>query len=315
MAPSSAENPMSQSGFSQYVATQEYARKTPVQRFDRRYLQLPFDYESRDQEVIPSSHDFADGEFAGAGFFDKINLSLCVRVLGLGEWKYEMRREAQEILPFLYLGPAMCVKNRDFMLKEHFTLLLSIRTKLSVQARLVSGQRIADELGIEAASVDFLDNQEFISTFPRTIRCINDHLASPRIAGSHENRQPRKILIFCESGNERSAAIVAAYLMVMFGLDAGSALYVIQQRRFCINIESSLWDILCSFESILTAKRDVERTRREASRNSALECSPLAATAKKRNLDDRDDDEITRDDMDLDEEEDARKPLAPFRDR
>ena len=307
---------MSQSGCSQYVATQEYASRTPFQKFDRRYLQIPFDCGNHDQVIVPGSNDFEDGEFVEPGFFDKVELSLCIRVLGLGEWKYEMRREAQEILPFLYLGPVMCVKNRDFLYKEHFTLLLSIRTTQTAQARLVSGERAAYEIDAESDSVDIVDNRDLVSVFPRAIRRINDHMSAPATPGNFQSQQPRKVLVFCESGNERSAVVVAAYLMAMFNLRAETALYVVQQRRFCVNIEAHLWHILCCFDSILKAKRDVEKERRSESTDSTSQGPLLASTSsKKRNLNDRDDDAITRDGMDIDDIESDRTPLAPFRDR
>lgn len=288
---------MSQVGLSQYVPTHEYANKTPMQSFDRRYVQLPLNDESQAGTMIPSRNDFEDGEFACPGFFDRIYLSLYVGVLGFEEWRYEMRREAQQVLPCLYLGPSICLKDHDFLCRERFTLFLSIRTNSPAQTRFVSGNKAAEYLGAEADSIDVQNNQELITVFSHAIRRINDHLASPSTV-------PKKVLVFCESGNDRSAIVVAAYLMVMFNMNAKSALYVVHQRRFCANVDPSLWDMLSAFESILVAKRDVEQSRRAALAYSGSgPALPPAAAPTKRT-------------MDLDDEmEFDRTPIAPFQDR
>lgn len=95
------------------------------------------------------------------------------------------------------------------------------------------------------------------------------------------------------------------------------AMRVLQNRRFCVTIEDGLRQLLESFESILEAKRDVERVRRAAIANSGL--APSSATApRKRNLADSHVDEVTEysvTDMDESEERNGRRRVAPFQDR
>jgi hypothetical protein len=131
-------------------------------------------------------------------------------------------------------------------------------------------------------------------------------------------------LVFCESGNERSAAVVIAYIMVMLNMDAGHATHLIQQHRFCVSIEDPLKRILFAFESILGAKRDVERSKRTNTQTGAATLAPppvppILLSKKRSFADHREDDADTADgDMDVDGEEhifSERKPIAPFRDR
>ena len=43
------------------------------------------------------------------------------------EWRYEMRRDMQEIIPGLFLGPYVCSKNRDLLKQRGITHILCLR--------------------------------------------------------------------------------------------------------------------------------------------------------------------------------------------
>jgi hypothetical protein len=285
-----------------------------------------YDDDNSLQEVIrPTSHDFQEGEFVCPGFFQMVNPENFVHRVVAPDWDYMMRRQAQAILPFLYLGPVSCLKDKAWLAQEGFTLLLAIRNKRSAQARLVSGEKVGAELGIEADAVDVMDNQELISAFPYAIRRINDHLVSPGPAVD-SSAPGKKIFVFCESGNERSATVVIAYLMVMLNLNMAVASHLVQLRRFCICIEEPLRELLASFQSILDAKRDVQKAIQASTSNSTL-AIPQATVSRKRSIADRLDEPTTTGgdtvgmDMDMnmnimdDGSIDSRKPPAPFQDR
>lgn len=307
---------MSEKQTSQYVRSQEYTSGKIQPTLPASTL-LCFGDGGPDteQSIEISSHDFKEGDFVCPGFFEMVNPDCFVHRFLTQDWNYQMRRVAQPILPFLYLGPMACLRDREYLQKEGFTLLLAIRNQRSAQARLVSGDKAASELGIEADSVDVSGNQELITAFPRAIRRINDHIASQSRGGFGSPIQ-RKVLVFCESGNERSAAVLITYMMVMFNLDAMTALKTLQNRRFCVSIEDDLSQLLMSFESILEAKRDVERVRRVSIAESDI-APPLVSAPKKRTFDSHVDEEMEDGVMDVDgsEEWDARKPMAPFQDR
>lgn len=294
-------------GEDRYIRNHEYSTASRMPHIPAA-LEPPV-YDSgtiRIEELDPTAHAFQEGEFICPGFFDRVNMDCFKAHYEIVDWNYSMRRDAQEILPSLYLGPSSALRDLDYLSVTGFTLLLGIRSRQSAQARLVSGQSQANLLGIEADSVDVMDSQELIAALPRAIRLINDHISSP--SPGDAGFSPKKVFVFCESGNERSAIVVMAYLMVMFNLDLATATSVVQQRRFSISIDDKMRHLMSNFESILAAKRDVECTRRAAA-------TPETILSKKRaHVDSLGSD----DEMDIDEgpnSTDGRKPVAPFKDR
>ncbi|PKX94061.1 dual specificity protein phosphatase family protein [Aspergillus novofumigatus IBT 16806] len=320
-----SEASMSEQEGSHYVRTHEYTSGSAKTRLTMSAPSFYDEDNSLEEVISPTSHDFQEGEFVCAGFFQMINPENFVHRVVAPDWDYMMRRQAQAILPFLYLGPVSCLKDKAWLAQEGFTLLLAIRNKRSAQARLVSGEKVGAELGIEADAVDVMDNQELISAFPYAIRRINDHLVSsgPAVDTSAPGK---KVFVFCESGNERSATVVIAYLMVMLNLNMAVASHLVQLRRFCICVEEPLRELLASFQSILDAKRDVQKAIQASTSNSTL-AIPQATVSRKRSIADRLDEPTTTGgdtvgmDMDMnmnimdDGSIDSRKPLAPFQDR
>jgi len=262
----------------------------------------------------PESHDFADDEFASSSFWTTVNRNWFQHRPPPWTWQYEMRRSAQQILPFLYLGPFTCLKDSSFMRREGISLLLAVRSKQLAMQRLISGEKVAAELGIEAASIDIADYRELITAFSHAIRCINDHI-STGITSCPTNPVQRKVFIFCESGNDRSAGVVVAYLMVMLNLDASSAISKVQYRRFSVNFEMEMKNKLISFESILRAKRDVVRAERDFLRHTIH--NPQMSGARKRSFDNRNETEasIAGTSEIGHSDEDIRNQSAPFQDR
>ncbi|KAF7713160.1 Tyrosine-protein phosphatase domain-containing protein [Penicillium ucsense] len=215
-------------------------------------------------------HVFTEGEFVSHGFFELFHFAALSKPPVLPSWRYEMRRVPHDILPFLSLGPLGCLRENQLLQNEGFTLLLGIRSHQAARAGLLSGDKAARQLAISADTVDFLDNQGMISLLPRAIRRINDHLAGLDDSGpdfSNPTRSrwadvPKKVLVFCETGNDRSALVVIAYLMVMLNLTAAVATDTVQQIRPSLYLSEEQKSLLRAFESILTAKRDVERASR-----------------------------------------------------
>jgi hypothetical protein len=61
----------------------------------------------------------------------------------------------------------------------------------------------------------------------------------------------------CETGNDRSAAVVAAYLMAMYGLDTVQAVQFMQLQRFCVALGDDFKFQLQTYGDILRARGDV----------------------------------------------------------
>jgi hypothetical protein len=66
-----------------------------------------------------------------------------------------------------------------------------------------------------------------------------------------------KVLITCETGNDRSAAIAAAYIMAVFGKDMVTAVQFITVQRFCCSFDEDVKRKLQSWEDILRARSQI----------------------------------------------------------
>jgi len=124
-------------------------------------------------------------------------------------------------------------------------MLLVVRDTISAAQGLYNGKK-AEAAGIKSEFINVTDNQDLIRTFPTAIEKINQHLIEEfRKQGGldkirhHVPGKPStwgKVLVFCESGNERSPAVVAAYLMAAYQIDLIKAIQYVQQHRFCVCI-------------------------------------------------------------------------------
>jgi serine/threonine/tyrosine-interacting protein len=198
-------------------------------------------------------------------------------------WNYANRRTAQPVLDFLYLGPSGVARDRAWLRDHGITMLLAARDARMAEARLMAVDKVAQELGIHAAHVDVTGNQDLIAALPGVIRAINDHIlavyrsqALPAAPGEGGDVvvdwgafKRAKVLVFCETGNERSATIVIAYLMTVFGMDMVHACQFVHYRRFCITMDEEMKWLLQTFEGILSAKRTVNQQHVQAAAHDA----------------------------------------------
>ncbi|AEO60694.1 hypothetical protein MYCTH_2310200 [Thermothelomyces thermophilus ATCC 42464] len=192
---------------------------------------------------------------------------------GSSTWVYESRRQAQQVLSYLYLGPASAVKDRAFLEREGITMVLCARdarfaTGTGGEGMLVSGVRRAVEgMGVEVEGIDVADGRELVGAFPVAAAKVNQHLLA--VAAAREGvgagagagaERPGRVLVVCETGNDRSAAVVAAYLMAMYGLDTVQAVQFMQLKRFCVALGDDFRFQLQTYGDILRARGDVGAT-------------------------------------------------------
>ncbi|RPB01224.1 phosphatases II [Choiromyces venosus 120613-1] len=199
----------------------------------------------------------------------------------LQDWKYESRREAQQILPHLWLGPLSAAKNTTFLAAKNITLLLAVRSSMTAKAKLLVNQLP----GIRYESIDVSGNQELIAQFQRATDIIDEHYLqglpprirqalTPPLSGrelyAFQKRYPAEnpgellpqggtTLLFCESGNERSASVAAAYVMQHLSRSAVQAIQIVQSRRFCVCFDDPMKWLLSSYEPIWMARRQAAR--------------------------------------------------------
>lgn len=222
------------------------------------------------------------------------------------EWSYERRREAQTILPYLYLGPMTAAKDEQWMKDVGITMVLGVRQKHEFSYRLMDGAlKRVQGWGIEARTVDLANHMDLIHAFPTTTGLINDHLAAVHA----RTGELGKVLLFCESGNERSAGVAAAYLMETHqDVDYIKAMQLVQAQRFCVNFDDAMkrllqgyWDIQCARRAVAgNGSLGVGMTDRRGSTKRGLE---------------RDEDEEMGGQHDDDEERFGGRSFVPFSDQ
>lgn len=248
-------------------------------------------------------------------------------------WKYEDRRKAQPVLDFLYLGPLAVVRNHDFLKQQGITMLLAVRDASMSHLRLIAVEKAAAELNLQAEYVDVASRTQLIRDFPLIIAKINDHLLrvyrsqlqavndAGNMAIDTSTFRRGKVLVFCETGNERSAVVVAAYLMAIYGTDMVSTVQFISAQRFCATFDEEMKHLLRSFGDILEAQRMVSTgsqqvdTKQTTSAPAVFDTSAVPTpVSKKRGIDDTMDVDDLQEDfmMDGDRYED-RDAFVPYK--
>jgi serine/threonine/tyrosine-interacting protein len=204
-------------------------------------------------QIAPSSDRELD-----LSFLEKIDYASIARGMSALQWTYELRRQAQAILPFLYLGPMSAAKDKDFLQREAITMLLAVRPRTMNQTS--AAFRVAEELGLPIDTVDVVSPQVLIAALPRAVHIIQQHLCHVHAATG--GQRLGKVLIFCESGNDRSATVAAAYLMETFAnVDYIKAMQIVQSQRFCANFDDMSKQLLRSYWEILQARRTVAQAQ------------------------------------------------------
>jgi serine/threonine/tyrosine-interacting protein len=186
----------------------------------------------------------------------------------LGDWTYHSRREAQEILPFLYLGPASSA-TKEYLSKENFTFVVGI--SLEPIYFISRALKVAEQLNIESFTMVVKSQVDLISDFSNITRHINNHLvrqhqahlANPLIHPSLTG----KVLLVCETGSDKSAAVAVAYLMETFeNTNLQKAMQIVITCRFSCN--------LTPFTTQLAAYEQVLRARSSLAHSPKLDVSP-----------------------------------------
>ncbi|RGP80541.1 hypothetical protein FLONG3_1375 [Fusarium longipes] len=185
------------------------------------------------------------------------------------EWSYEQRREAQMLVDFLYLGPNSAAKDHEWLRQEGITMFLVVRDSRMAGTKLNGVEKAAQALGITLLYVNLEGYDQLIPAFSSAIRAINDHLLSIYHQQANEVTQDGamktdpskfqrgKVLITCETGNDRSAALAAAYIMAVFGKDMITTVQFISVSRFCCVFDEDVKRKLQSWEDILRARSQV----------------------------------------------------------
>eukprot|EP00039_Didymoeca_costata_P025095 m.12316 g.12316 ORF g.12316 m.12316 type:complete len:280 (+) comp4634_c0_seq1:262-1101(+) len=175
------------------------------------------------------------------------------------EWEYGMRREMQEIIPNVFLGPYACAKKAKFQyLKDHgITHIVCAR---EVQEAFFVKANFPDDFRYLVLDLRDGSTESIIPHFPR----VRDFLDAALAAGG-------RVLLHGNAGISRSGALLVSYMMDKFHLPYTEALRLIQLRRFCVSPNEGFQAQLQEYEPIYQAKRQVTEQAGNLQRKRNLE--------------------------------------------
>ncbi|KNZ78280.1 Serine/threonine/tyrosine-interacting protein, partial [Termitomyces sp. J132] len=155
--------------------------------------------------------------------------------------RYEMRREAQEILPGLFLGPFIASKSMETLAKLGITHIICVRDlkeSFSVKPRF--------ENDFQYLTLDVEDNEEqnLIRVFPRAKQFIDSALASGG-----------RVLVHCNGGISLSPSFVVMYVMQYYKITWEESLHLVQNRRYCISPNGGFLTQIKEYEAIYKANQ------------------------------------------------------------
>ncbi|XP_054169108.1 serine/threonine/tyrosine-interacting protein A-like [Oppia nitens] len=158
------------------------------------------------------------------------------------EWEYAMRRQMQQIVPNLWLGPyAAALKTKEEELcRVGITHIVCVRQDIESHWIRPNFPSKYKYLCLDIADTP---TQQIIPHFPVVSRFIDECF-----------QERGAVLIHGNAGISRSAALVIAYIMEKQNLTANQAIRVVQSKRFCIFPNEGFRQQLQEYEPILQAR-------------------------------------------------------------
>ncbi|KAF4581457.1 hypothetical protein EYR40_009743 [Pleurotus pulmonarius] len=191
------------------------------------------------------------------------------------EWRYEMRRECQEILPGLLLGPFVASKSLETLQSLGITHIVCIRdAKEAFSVR----PRFPQQFTYMTLDVEDNEEQNLIRLFPAAKKFIDDAIS-----------RDGRVLVHCNGGISLSPAFVVMFVMQYYNMSWEDALHTVQNRRYCISPNGGFLTQIKEYEAIYKASLALEESPYQNSNN-----------VSRRKRDDDDDDRA----------EDRKRPLV-----
>ncbi|THV03828.1 phosphatases II [Dendrothele bispora CBS 962.96] len=192
------------------------------------------------------------------------------------EWRYEMRRECQEILPGLLLGPFVASKSLPTLQSLGVTHIVCIRdAKEAFSVR----PRFPDHFIYLVLDVEDNEEQNLIRLFPRAKAFIDEAIS-----------KGGKVLVHCNGGISLSPAFVVMFVMQHYSLSWEDALHMVQNRRYCISPNGGFLTQIKEYEAIYRASQAVAQFSSKPSNVN------IERTVTRRKREDDSDNEGERDD-------------------
>ncbi|KAJ3169014.1 hypothetical protein HK101_011584, partial [Irineochytrium annulatum] len=159
------------------------------------------------------------------------------------DWKYEMRREIQEIQPGLFLGPYICARDKSLLEQKGITHMLCL---LAPEEKRLMQVVYPTQFAYHFIEVSDSPMQNYIRYFPESNAFISSALA----AGG-------RVLVYCNTGLIRSPSFVVAYLMETKKWTFDVAYTHVQNRRFCMNPPEVVKNQLKEYGPIMLARENI----------------------------------------------------------
>mmetsp|Transcript_10591 Transcript_10591/g.25826 ORF Transcript_10591/g.25826 Transcript_10591/m.25826 type:complete len:283 (+) Transcript_10591:141-989(+) len=166
---------------------------------------------------------------------------------GETDWTYVRKREAQEIVPRVYLGPYEAAKNEEHLRNLGISHCIIFRSP--EESRIIK-KKFEQWIQYEVIECSDTANQNLIPLFPMVKEAVDKVLGS-----GHQNR----ILLQGTVGMSRSAAFAAAYVMETYDLPWDASVHYVSTRRNCVSLNENFRLQLREYEAIWkTRKRQME---------------------------------------------------------
>eukprot|EP00435_Cladocopium_sp_Y103_P067267 s207_g29.t1 len=159
------------------------------------------------------------------------------------DWVYTKKREAQEIIPGLWLGPFGAARDQEFLKRVHITDALVVRapeeaSRFGVKDRIIC-PKYPDFIHYEVLECRDNPFENIIRFFPDVKQLLDGVLA-----------RGGRILVHGNAGMSRSAALVVAYVMEKFNLPSDQAHTYVLTRRHCISINEGFRNQIREYEML-----------------------------------------------------------------
>lgn len=141
-----------------------------------------------------------------------------------------------EIVPNLYLGDFASAANRDTLIENGFTHIVTVILGVD--------EMFPDDFNYLILPLRDVRSEDIYSVFPESYNFIRSALD-----------QGGKVLVHCMAGASRSATIVAAYLVKEFGLTADQAIDFLQNKRNVVKPNSGFKRQLQNYDAIVHGKK------------------------------------------------------------
>mmetsp|Transcript_43138 Transcript_43138/g.93998 ORF Transcript_43138/g.93998 Transcript_43138/m.93998 type:complete len:207 (-) Transcript_43138:157-777(-) len=159
------------------------------------------------------------------------------------DWTYTKKREAQEIIPGLWLGPFGAARDQEFLKRANITDALVVRAP--EEARIIA-PKYPEFIHYETLECRDSPFENIIRFFPGVKQLLDLVLA-----------RGGRILVHGNAGMSRSAAFVVAYVMETFNISSDLAHHYVLTRRHCISVNEGFRNQIREYEIVHTVQKQV----------------------------------------------------------